>query len=73
MSKEPLVRPSGKTAAKPASKPAAKRPARKPAVRKPEAPKTDDSFAALLECAGLLTDEEGEELMAAVRRIREEE
>jgi hypothetical protein len=73
MSKEPTVRPSGKSAAKAAPKSVAKRPARKPPVHKPEAVKVDDSFAALLECSGLLTDEEGEELLAAVRRIREEE
>ncbi len=66
MGKEPTVK-------RVAKKPTAKKPVRKPPIREPGEAKADDSFAKLLECAGLLTDEEGEELMAAVRRIREEE
>jgi hypothetical protein len=65
MSKEPAVKRGAK-------KPAAKKPVRKPPIRKQEAGKADDAFARLLECAGLLTDDEAEDLARAVRLSREE-
>jgi hypothetical protein len=74
--KKAAAKPGAK---KPTAEAAARPPTRKPGTLKPRFPTTvpvrrrGDSVARLLECAGLLSEEEAEDLRAAVRRAREED